>query len=160
MPANTVPLGFPYPLGTDQPAGHTQIEALAQALNDYLNAKPSNAWAMVITAGGTTCTYTGYATWVRHGRKVFLEGTATLTSGATGVVQISNLPFSIAANSTPGGEVVYFATVGGQYSPFAAVASGQNLRIVRLNDTSGHARTLSVSDTFRVNVAYETDAPL
>lgn len=60
MPATTS-LGIPYPLSTDPPAGHTQMQSLASKVDDLLQQGfPGTPWAMA--AGQVPFTFTAETT--------------------------------------------------------------------------------------------------
>ena len=60
MPGTTPVLALPYPLGTDPPAGHTQIQALAQKVEDV--SARGLFWHRVDTNTTAPTTSAGYAT--------------------------------------------------------------------------------------------------
>lgn len=54
MPASTSILGLPYPVAADAPAGHTQMQALAEAVEDVLTVvSDATTTASTATVSGT-----------------------------------------------------------------------------------------------------------
>jgi len=159
----TTPLGFTYPPATGvAPAGHTQMQALAEDIDNYLSAAwtaYTPSWTNVTVGNGTVL-----ARYRLLGPKTVLAST-TLTLGSTSSVgsggAYMSLPVAASSGSVTNsllGSCGFQDSSAGAWRAGGAFKNSTNVRLILADGTNLSATvpwTWATGDIITVNLSYE-----
>lgn len=149
-------MDIPYPMSSDIPAGHLQLQSIASQLDAVLGG-PWHAYTPTITgfnAGSTTVV----ARYRDVGHTIFYSGLVyvNVDNSQNGLITVS-LPKTPKSDRALGAAVLF--TGQGVYSA-AAIQSAGSLRFKIYNDSSvgdvGYSFTLSTGNYLAWNIRYES----
>jgi len=159
----TTPLGFTYPPATGvAPAGHTQMQTLAEDVDDYLSAAwtaYTPTWTNVTVGNGTVLArYGEIGKWVQASITLTLGSTSSVGSGG---VYLS-LPVTLATGATVTNSVLgscgFQDSSAGAWRAGAAFRNGSNARLIMADGTNLSATapwTWATGDLISVLLAFE-----
>ena len=124
--------------------------------NSTLNDYETGTWTPSAAPGAGSITYTSAATYFKVGRLVYVSGYISISSvtGASGTLQISNLPFSSGISGTYQNQIGAARdsqTTGGFYGAYTG-PSGSNL--INIQTLTGGGPVYLANYTYSFSLSY------